>query len=71
MRAVDLPPGETIPVLGTGTWHLAEGRHPPEVELDALRTGAPPTRFLSKCCNHRTALWPGGPAYHLGHDAWL
>ena len=39
MRAVDLPSGETIPVLGMGTWHLAEGRHPPEVEMDALRTG--------------------------------
>ena len=37
MRAVDLPSGETIPVLGMGTWHLAEGRHPPQVELDALR----------------------------------
>ncbi|WP_445149537.1 aldo/keto reductase [Baekduia sp. Peel2402] len=39
MRSVDLPSGETIPVLGMGTWHLAEGRHPPEVELDTLRTG--------------------------------
>jgi diketogulonate reductase-like aldo/keto reductase len=39
IRAVDLPSGETIPVLGMGTWHLGEGRHPPEVELDALRTG--------------------------------
>src|SRR3954466_3075963 len=39
MRAVDLPSGETIPVLGMGTCHLAEGGHPPEVELDALRTG--------------------------------
>lgn len=39
MRSIDLPSGETIPVLGMGTWHLAEGRHPPEVELDALRTG--------------------------------
>jgi diketogulonate reductase-like aldo/keto reductase len=39
MRAVELPSGETIPVLGMGTWHLAEGRHPPEVEMDALRTG--------------------------------
>jgi diketogulonate reductase-like aldo/keto reductase len=39
MRAVDLPSGETIPVLGMGTWHLAEGRHPPEVEIEALRTG--------------------------------
>jgi diketogulonate reductase-like aldo/keto reductase len=39
MRAVDLPSSETIPVLGMGTWHLGEGRHPPEVEMDALRTG--------------------------------
>jgi diketogulonate reductase-like aldo/keto reductase len=39
MRAVGLQSGETIPVLGMGTWHLAEGRHPPEVELNALRTG--------------------------------
>ena len=39
MRAVDLPSGETMPVLGLGTWHLGEGRHPPQVEIDALRTG--------------------------------
>jgi diketogulonate reductase-like aldo/keto reductase len=39
MRAVDLPSGETIPVLGMGTWHFGEGRHPAEVEIDALRTG--------------------------------
>jgi diketogulonate reductase-like aldo/keto reductase len=39
MRAVDLASGETIPALGMGTWHLAEGRHPPEVEIAALRTG--------------------------------
>src|SRR4051812_27129334 len=38
MRAVGLPPPETIPALGVGPWHLAEGRHPPEVEIDALRT---------------------------------
>jgi diketogulonate reductase-like aldo/keto reductase len=39
MRAVDLPSGETIPALGMGTWHLAQGRHRPEVEIEALRTG--------------------------------
>ena len=39
MRAVELPSGDTMPVLGLGTWHLGEGRHPPEVEIDALRTG--------------------------------
>jgi diketogulonate reductase-like aldo/keto reductase len=38
MRAVELPSGETIPALGMGTWHLAAGRHPPEVEIEALRT---------------------------------
>ena len=39
MRTVDLPSGETIPALGMGTWHLGEGRHPPKVEIAALRTG--------------------------------
>jgi diketogulonate reductase-like aldo/keto reductase len=39
IRAVELPSGETMPVLGLGTWHLGEGRHPPQVEIDALRTG--------------------------------
>ena len=39
MRAVELPSGDTMPVLGLGTWHLGEGRHPPQVEIDALRTG--------------------------------
>ena len=39
MRTVELPSEETIPVLGLGTWHLGEGRHPPQVEIDALRTG--------------------------------
>jgi diketogulonate reductase-like aldo/keto reductase len=39
MRAVDLPSGARIPVLGLGTWHLGEGRHPAAIEIDALRTG--------------------------------
>jgi diketogulonate reductase-like aldo/keto reductase len=39
MRAVELPSGDTMPVLGLGTWHLGEGRHPPQVEIEALRTG--------------------------------
>jgi diketogulonate reductase-like aldo/keto reductase len=39
MRAVDLPSGARMPVLGMGTWKLAQGRHPPEVEAEALRTG--------------------------------
>jgi diketogulonate reductase-like aldo/keto reductase len=28
-----------MPVLGQGTWHLGEGRHPVDVELAALRLG--------------------------------
>jgi diketogulonate reductase-like aldo/keto reductase len=39
IRTVTLPSGDPIPVLGQGTWHLAEGRHPPAVEVSALRLG--------------------------------
>jgi diketogulonate reductase-like aldo/keto reductase len=39
MRTVQLPSGETMPTLGLGTWHLGQGRHRPEVEIDALRAG--------------------------------
>jgi diketogulonate reductase-like aldo/keto reductase len=36
---VPLPSGETMPVLGQGTWHLGVGRHPPQEEIAALRLG--------------------------------
>src|SRR5215470_13162480 len=39
MRMVKLPDGASVPALGQGSWHLAEGRHPEAVEEDALRTG--------------------------------
>src|SRR5262249_50745970 len=39
MRTVKLPDGASVPALGQGSWHLAEGRHPEVVEEDALRTG--------------------------------
>jgi diketogulonate reductase-like aldo/keto reductase len=39
MRAVGLPSGAAIPVLGMGTWHLGSGRHPADVEIAALRAG--------------------------------
>ncbi len=38
-RTVRLPDGTIVPALGQGCWHLGQGRHPPAVEEDALRTG--------------------------------
>jgi diketogulonate reductase-like aldo/keto reductase len=39
VRAVELLSGDAMPVLGMGTWRLAEGRHPAQQELEALRLG--------------------------------
>ena len=39
MRGVSLPSGEVIPVLGQGTWHLGQGRHPRAEEIAAIREG--------------------------------
>lgn len=36
---VKLPDGTTVPALGQGCWHLGQGRHPVDVEQEALRTG--------------------------------
>jgi len=38
-RTVQLPDGTTVPALGQGCWHLGQGRHPPAVEEEALRSG--------------------------------
>jgi diketogulonate reductase-like aldo/keto reductase len=38
-RSVKLPDGTTVSALGQGCWHLGQGRHPPAVEEEALRTG--------------------------------
>jgi diketogulonate reductase-like aldo/keto reductase len=38
-RTVKLPGDAVVPALGQGCWHLGQGRHPPEVELEALRSG--------------------------------
>jgi diketogulonate reductase-like aldo/keto reductase len=38
-RTVKLPDGRTVAAVGQGCWHLGQGRHPPEVEEEALRTG--------------------------------
>ena len=38
-RTVKLPDGTTVTALGQGGSHLGQGRHPPAVEEEALRTG--------------------------------
>lgn len=38
-RTVRLADGSTVPALGQGCWHLGQGRHPPALEEEALRTG--------------------------------
>ncbi len=38
-RTVRFPDGTTVPALGQGSWHLAQGRHPAAEEEEALRTG--------------------------------
>jgi diketogulonate reductase-like aldo/keto reductase len=39
LRGVNLPAGETIPVLGQGSWHLGQGHHPRAEEIQALQVG--------------------------------
>jgi diketogulonate reductase-like aldo/keto reductase len=39
MPTTQLPSGESIAVLGQGTWHLGVGRHPAQEEIAALRLG--------------------------------
>jgi diketogulonate reductase-like aldo/keto reductase len=39
MPEAPLPSGETIPVLGQGTWRLGAGGHPQQEEISALRLG--------------------------------
>jgi diketogulonate reductase-like aldo/keto reductase len=38
-RTVKFRNGTTVPALGQGSWHLAQGRHPAAEEEEALRTG--------------------------------
>jgi len=38
-RSVRFPDGTSVPALGQGGWHLGQGKHPPAVEEEALRTG--------------------------------
>jgi diketogulonate reductase-like aldo/keto reductase len=39
LRSAELPSGETIPILGQGTWHMAEDPRRRKDEIAALRAG--------------------------------
>lgn len=39
VRTTNLRSGEAVPVLGQGTWGMAEGKHPRKEEIRALRLG--------------------------------
>ncbi len=39
IRTTNLPSGEAVPVLGQGTWHLAEDPSRRQREVEALRAG--------------------------------
>ena len=39
VHTVRFPDGTTVPALGQGAWHLGQGRHPPAVEEEAVRSG--------------------------------
>jgi diketogulonate reductase-like aldo/keto reductase len=36
---VRFPDGTGVPPVGQGAWHLGQGRHPPAIEEEAVRTG--------------------------------
>lgn len=38
-RIVRLPDNTVVPAVGIGTWHLGQGRHPVDVETQALNAG--------------------------------
>jgi diketogulonate reductase-like aldo/keto reductase len=38
-HTVQFPDGTAAPPLGQGAWHLGQGRHPPAIEEEAIRTG--------------------------------
>jgi diketogulonate reductase-like aldo/keto reductase len=65
VRTIKLPSGEAIPVLGQGTWQLAEGRHPPEVEIAALRLGLD----LGMTLIDTAEMYAGGGAEELVGEA--
>src|ERR1700727_1587129 len=65
MRTVKLPSGERIPVLGQGTWHLAEVAAPRDTEILALRRGLD----LGMTVIDTAEMYAEGEAEKLGREA--
>jgi diketogulonate reductase-like aldo/keto reductase len=65
VRATSLPSGEVVPVLGQGTWGLAEGKHDWADEVSALRTGLD----LGMTLIDTAEMYAGGRAEELTGEA--
>jgi diketogulonate reductase-like aldo/keto reductase len=65
VRATSLPSGEVVPVLGQGTWGLAEGEHKWTDEVSALRTGLD----LGMTLIDTAEMYAGGRAEELVAEA--
>jgi diketogulonate reductase-like aldo/keto reductase len=65
VRATSLPSGEVVPVLGQGTWGLAEGEHEWTDEVSALRTGLD----LGMTLIDTAEMYAGGRAEELVAEA--
>jgi diketogulonate reductase-like aldo/keto reductase len=62
---IDLPSGEPIPVLGQGTWHMAEDARRRQSEIAALRLGLD----LGMTLIDTAEMYAGGGAEELVGEA--
>ena len=65
VRSTKLPSGEAVPVLGQGTWGMAEGKHPRTDEIQALRLGLD----LGMTLIDTAEMYAGGGAERLVGEA--
>ena len=65
MPTIALPSGEAIPVLGQGTWGMAEGSRPRPQEVAALRTGIE----LGMTLIDTAEMYAGGAAEEVAGEA--
>ena len=65
MPTIQLPSGEAIPVLGQGTWRMAEGARPRAEEIATLRAGVE----LGMTLIDTAEMYAGGAAEELAGEA--